>query len=148
MSKPLDGHVIRSLVESYEKHETKRRDAQDAQKRVLEDAEARGINPKMLKRFIQNQRRDPDEVRAETSAYEAIAAAYRNFDKTPLGAAAAKRDAERAFGETPAQTTVEINEDTGDVTVEGEGKLADAVRGEIAKGRKARGHNQPAETVN
>jgi uncharacterized protein (UPF0335 family) len=138
MTTKLDGHRVRSLCEQYERHETKRRDAQDAQKSVLADAESQGINPKLLKRLIQNNRRDGDEVRAEREAYAELEAAYRNYDSTPLGEAAAKAEAARLFGDAPPATTIEVDTETGDVQVEGEGKLADMVRAEVAKGRKAK----------
>lgn len=88
---PIDGRKLRGIVESYERLEGGRRDAQEDQKQLLTDAEEDGFDKKLVKRLIRELRRDKAELAAEEDAMQEYRDAYLKFEATPLGAAAEKR---------------------------------------------------------
>lgn len=86
----VDGKELRAIIDHHENLEADKKQAQEDQAQLLEDAKERGFDKAAIKRLIKRLRRDAEEIRQEQEADEAYLAAYMNFDSTPLGAAAAK----------------------------------------------------------
>jgi len=58
---------MRQFVEQYERLESEKKDAADAQKDVMAEAKARGYDVPTLKKVIALRKRDPNEI-AESEA--------------------------------------------------------------------------------
>jgi uncharacterized protein (UPF0335 family) len=91
----IDGKRLRGIVECYERLEDQRKEAQDDQAQLLNDAENDGFDKKAIKRLIRYLR-DAEAAKAEQDVFDDYLAAYMDFESTPLSQAAAKREAERS----------------------------------------------------